>query len=132
MAKFWSEEMQCDMRSSWEVEIARILTELGIEFLYEPKRFYYRKEKESYLPDFYLVKEDIWIEVKGYYDYQSQKRQRLFAKHNKDQVLFMIFKKEYEAIRKNPGLLRVMIIIAAEEKKDLNRTYDRLRSNGGG
>lgn len=121
--KFWSKETQCEMRSSWEVEIARILTELNIRFLYEPKRFYYRKERESYLPDFYLPDQDVWIEVKGYYDNQSRRRQKLFAKYNKDQVLFMIFEKEYKAILKDPRILQQMIIIAKAEKDSLNRTY---------
>lgn len=70
-------------RSSWEANIARILNELGIEWRYEFKRFYFIQVDNgvmSYQPDFYLPDFDKWIEVKGWMDEKSKIRLTRFAK----------------------------------------------------
>ena len=53
------------MRSSYEKIYAEYLTENKIDFLYEPKRFHFSNET-SYLPDFYLIKDEMYVEVKGW------------------------------------------------------------------
>jgi predicted DNA-binding protein YlxM (UPF0122 family) len=52
------------MRSGWEVKTADYLTKHGVDWFYE---YEWLKINESirYLPDFYLPKEDKYIEVKG-------------------------------------------------------------------
>lgn len=119
--RFFSEELNMNFRSSWEVNIAEILEALDIPFDYEPRRFYFRRERESYLPDFYIPSADVWIEVKGWYDNRSRRRQFLFNKYNKDQVLFMVKEDEYKAILKEPELLRTLIDIAKLEKERIDR-----------
>ncbi|RXF11112.1 hypothetical protein EG878_14750 [Enterococcus faecalis] len=109
------------MRSSWEVDVANILDLLGIEFQYEPRRFYFRKERESYLPDFYLPEYKVWIEVKGFYDQRSQKRMRLFKKYYNTETLFMIFKEEYEQIVRDPFYLKILIDSANKERERRER-----------
>lgn len=51
-------------RSTWEHQLAHILTECGIKWEYEPKRFFL--DDCSYCPDFYLPELDTYLEVKGY------------------------------------------------------------------
>lgn len=54
------------MRSSWELRFAEKLDEVGIEWLYEPKRFPVG-EGRTYTPDFFIPKLNLWIEIKGYW-----------------------------------------------------------------
>lgn len=115
--KFWSEKLQMAFRSNWEIELAEMLTELGIAFEFEPKRFYFRAERESYLPDFYLPEFDCWIEVKGYMDQRSEKRVRLFKKYHKDSAFFLYEKEERELALNNPEILLALIGVATEEVK---------------
>jgi hypothetical protein len=52
------------LRSSWELGFAILLDLLEIDWEYEIKRFS-DHENRTYIPDFYLVNEDMFIEVKG-------------------------------------------------------------------
>lgn len=54
-----------NMRSTWEVRIAQLLTVAKIEFQYEPRKI------DGYIPDFYLPEYDLWIEVKGFMNARS-------------------------------------------------------------
>jgi hypothetical protein len=54
---------QC--RSSWEVNYARILRYNKVDYKYEPMSFKL-SNGDSYTPDFYLTKENKYIEIKGY------------------------------------------------------------------
>lgn len=57
------------MRSSWEVKLATYLDIKGVEWLYEIKKFpiTYLNTSGTYTPDFYLIKENKYIEVKGWW-----------------------------------------------------------------
>lgn len=57
------------MRSSWEIKFAKYLDENNIDWLYEPKVFpiFYNDKDGTYKPDFYLIKEDKFIEIKGWW-----------------------------------------------------------------
>lgn len=114
--KFISEKLEMSFRSNWEIELAELMTELGIEWRYEPQRFYFRAEHESYLPDFYLPEYNVWIEVKGWMDKRSLRRIKLFKKHYRDKTGFFIYEKEErELILKSPALLFTYIEIAQKE-----------------
>ncbi|MBL5777009.1 hypothetical protein HV436_01495 [Bacillus sporothermodurans] len=105
-------------RSTWEVELAETLHKLGIRFEYEPERFYFRAENESYLPDFYLPEYNVWIEVKGWMDKRSLKRVKLFKKHYGKKYGFMLFEREERdlvIVKGMTGVLLQMIEIAQEE-----------------
>ncbi|WP_197074534.1 hypothetical protein [Geobacillus kaustophilus] len=98
------------------MELAELLAELGIEFLYEPKRFHFRAERESYLPDFYLPEFNCWIEVKGYMDKRSLRRIKLFRKYYGKQYAFILYEKEErELILKDPSILFVLLEVAQQE-----------------
>jgi hypothetical protein len=114
--RFYSEKLDMYFRSNWEIELAEILTELEIEFTFEPERFYFRAERESYLPDFYLPEYNCFIEVKGYMDKRSLKRVKLFKRYYGKQYAFFLFEKEERAlVLQTPELLRTLISTALEQ-----------------
>lgn len=82
-------------RSSWEANVARILNHLNIEWEYEIKRFVFESDNElgvdSYQPDFYLSKLNIWIEVKGWLDEKSKIRLKLFREYYPEEYDNLIF-----------------------------------------
>ncbi len=75
-------------RSASEANYARYLKFLKIEFQHEPRIFLFpgvRRGNVSYLPDFYLPKEDRWVEVKGYFDPSSKTKLKRFKKYFPEQ-----------------------------------------------
>lgn len=114
--KFYSEKLKRSFRSNWEVELAELLTELGIRWEYEPRRFHFWAERESYLPDFYLPEFNVWIEVKGYMDKRSLRRIKLFRKYYGKEFGFLLYEKEErELVMKNPCVLFVLLEVAQKE-----------------
>jgi hypothetical protein len=115
--RFHSKKLDMYFRSNWEIFVAELLTDLNIEFEFEPKRVYFRAEKESYLYDFYLPEYNSVIEVKGWFDKRSQKRVKLFKKYYGAKYgFFMIMKEEMELLKNNPELIYTYIQIAEEER----------------
>jgi hypothetical protein len=110
--KYWSHTLQEAFRSNWEIELAEMLTELGITYDYEPQRLYF-PSGESYLPDFWLPDFGCWIEVKGWLDPLSQKRMSLYRRHYKEPLL-MWMKEERELCKENPKMLLSLILGAIE------------------
>lgn len=82
-------------RSSWEANVARILNYLNIEWEYEVKRFVFESDNEfgvdSYQPDFYLPKLNLWIEIKGWLDEKSKIRLELFKEYYIEEYNNLIF-----------------------------------------
>lgn len=85
------------MRSSWEVNIAKIMSMEKINWTYEPERFYFN-DGTSYLPDFYLPKKDTWIEVKGRLSTVDMFKMREFVNLGKN--LYLLRLQEYKQIMK--------------------------------
>lgn len=97
-------------RSSWEANIARYYNFVGIEWQFEPKIFVFEKIKKgcvSYTPDFYLPKEDRWVEVKGWMDDKSKTKLKRFEKYypNEYKRLEIITGKEYKEFAKYKTLI---------------------------
>jgi len=65
------------VRSSWEAAVARYFDFHGTKYLYEPKRFKLPNGL-SYLPDFFILAENKYIEVKGWYRDDYRKKVDLF------------------------------------------------------
>lgn len=65
--------IQNNYKSSWEVEFSKFLISKKIEFLYEPFAFNVFKDN-YYVPDFYLPKSGIFIEVKGKWENQAKNK----------------------------------------------------------
>lgn len=114
--RYYSETEAKMFRSTWERELAELLTSLGITYKFEPTRYFYKSHKDSYLPDFYLPEYNTYIEVKGYYDKRSQKRCNLFRKYQGNQYGFFLYmKEERDIILGNPEMIYTYLGIAQEE-----------------
>lgn len=120
--RFWSEKLQMPFRSNWEIELAELLTDLGIKWEYEPQRFYFRGEGESYLPDIFLPEYNVWVEVKGWMDKRSLRRVKLFKKYYGSETGFFLYEKEERKIcLENPEMIYTFIQIAIEERERLEK-----------
>jgi hypothetical protein len=77
-------------KSSFEVIYANWLIRNNIDFLYEPKVFKL-KDGGRYIPDFYLIKEDIYVDPKGDQVTENTERQKrnieLFKKYHSLDIL---------------------------------------------
>lgn len=72
------------VRSSWEANFLTMLNKQKIKWDYEPKMFIFedvQRGTRAYLPDVYLPKKDIWIEVKGRLRPQDKTKIRRFKKY---------------------------------------------------
>ena len=81
--KGFAKDLGVSMRSGWEKNFARYLNAEKIIWEFEPKLFIFdgvKKGNLSYLPDFYLPKDDIWIEVKGFLRPQDKIKIRRFQR----------------------------------------------------
>lgn len=76
---FIRKDLCCYFRSSWEANFARILDLLNINWQYEKERILLKSC--SYLPDFYLPKFNVYIEVKGYSLDNNRKLRELIQVH---------------------------------------------------
>jgi hypothetical protein len=81
---FYIEDLGHRCRSTWEINIGRILKYLNIKYKYEHKTFDLSKG-DSYTPDFYISKLNLYLEIKGY-------------ETDKFKEKFIRFKKEYPNI----------------------------------
>lgn len=61
------------LRSSYDLRVARALTDLDVTWYYEVDRFQL-SNKETYTPDFYLPMYDVWWEVKGYWREEAKQK----------------------------------------------------------
>lgn len=86
------------LRSSWEFIYAKYLVAKRVDFRYEHKRFYL--DAKSFLPDFYLVKEDRFVEVKGWVSPQFKKIMEEMKVFHPDIKVEIVAKKEIEQINR--------------------------------
>lgn len=88
---FIQKDKRVHCRSGFEVIYANYLMDRNISFLYEPQTFVLSKA-QRYTPDFYLVKENKWIEIKGSFNngknFHQQNKIAMFEKSHDIEVLF--------------------------------------------
>lgn len=80
------------VRSTWERAVADWLFDNDIDYDYEPERFVFNS-RISYLPDFYILQSDLYIEVKGYMRPKNKIQHKLFGQRGYN--LLVIGKQEY-------------------------------------
>lgn len=98
------EDLNLNMRSNWEANIARIFRAYSIEFEFEPKVFSFpiKRGTKGYIPDFYLTETQEWFEVKGYLDDKSKIKIKRFKKYYPEEfnkLTFVISKYSSDAIK---------------------------------
>jgi hypothetical protein len=88
------------MRSSWEVAFAYWLDHHGIRWEYEPRSFYLGKGKwgsKSYTPDFYLIDQDEYVELKGYCSPEFKLKLKRFHEMYPEIKLYVFFGRHLRA-----------------------------------
>ena len=84
-------------RSSWEANIARLLNYYQIPWQYETQTFVLREI--SYTPDF-LIKDDIYLEVKGKYLKNAEEKIKRFREFYPDKKYILIDSKLYRQLER--------------------------------
>lgn len=76
--KGWYKGFYC--QSSWELAFVIYNLEHNIPFERNKQgfKYIYNNEEHTYFPDFYLINEDKYIEIKGYFDEKSKEKARQF------------------------------------------------------
>lgn len=79
----YREDLGIVMRSNWEANVARIYNAYEVKFEFEPKVFSFpiKRGTKGYTPDFYLPKQDEWLEIKGYLDDKSKIKLKRFKRY---------------------------------------------------
>jgi predicted nuclease of restriction endonuclease-like RecB superfamily len=81
------------MDSTWEVMMATRLDELGVAWQRDPSmKLSYKTRggrKRNYIPDFYLPKYEIYIEVKGYWTDAAKHKMKDVQKRNPVKILIL-------------------------------------------
>lgn len=77
------EDLGMTLRSNWEANFARILNAYKIKFEFEPTVFPFpiKKGTKAYTPDFFINKDQSWIELKGYLDDKSKIKLKRFKRY---------------------------------------------------
>lgn len=76
--------LKVSVRSSWENNVLVWMNHKKIKWEYEPKIFMFEqiaRGTRSYIPDVYLPKEDIWIEIKGRLTIKDRTKANRFRKY---------------------------------------------------
>jgi hypothetical protein len=76
-------DIEMNVRSSWEANFVRVLNIYKIQFEFEPTVFSFpiKRGTKGYTPDFFLTRNNEWIEVKGYLDDKSKIKLKRFKRY---------------------------------------------------
>jgi len=76
-------DLGMSFRSSWEANFARVLNLYKVEFDFEPTVFPFpiKRGTKAYTPDFFLPRNEDWIEIKGYLDDKSKIKLKRFKRY---------------------------------------------------
>jgi transcriptional regulator len=83
---------QVKLMGRWELEYAQYLDDNNIEWRRPKEKFYYeysglKSGSGYYTPDFFLIKEEIYIEIKGYETDKDRAKWKWFPVDHKHKVL---------------------------------------------
>ncbi len=108
------------LRSRWEAEVARLLDNLKVVWLYGPFYVkYFNTEKKlmsNTLPDFYLPKQNLIIEVKGASISLPSTKDKIRWLHKQGYNVLLVGRKEIKLIRRNEIDLLTEKIFQESEK----------------
>jgi len=89
--------------SKFERDFAKQLEDLGYSWSYEPEGFIWLPDPKVYSPDFRILKEDgsyMYIETKGFFDYEARNKMATVRKQYPDMDLRMVFQKPDKKLSK--------------------------------
>ena len=103
------EDLGHSCRSGWEANYARYCKFFGIEYFYEPCELWFPVKRGivTYKPDFWLPKQDLWVEVKGYMRKGDETKLKRFAKHYPNERIIIIGKDFFSAMKRQ-GMNKVI------------------------
>lgn len=87
------------VRSTWEANFARIILYEHKHYLYEKQRFLL-SNNTYYIPDFYIIEENCFYEIKGYFLPDAKNKFELFKKEYPDIKIKLIYHDEYKQLYK--------------------------------
>lgn len=95
----WFDVNGTNVQGTYEKQIAEKLFELNIEFIkIKTNNHVFKYEKDgknhSYAPDFYLPEYDIYLEIKGYWWADDERKMRILKEKYNDIKLIVVFGKE--------------------------------------
>lgn len=86
-------------RSRAEGDFGKSLTQSGIGFKYETVRIKYTTVR-SYIPDFYLVDFDFYVEYKGYFRSSDRRKHTLIKEQNPSYDIRFVFQNANNTLSK--------------------------------
>lgn len=92
---FYREDLKRYFKSNLEANYARFLNHMNIKWQYEPKRFKLSNGRH-YVPDFYLLELDMWIELKGFMRFDAKEKIEFFQKEYPDLKFKVIMQNSIE------------------------------------
>ena len=78
-------------RSEFERSFAHWLIKNDVSYNYEKFYLQYQPKIKKYTPDFYLPKQDIYIETKGFFDFADRQKHLLVKEQNPDIDIRFLF-----------------------------------------
>ena len=92
-----------------EREVARLLDEAGIPWLYEPKTFVLEEDDrgratEAFTPDFYLPDADLYVEVTTMEQRLVNRKNRKIRKlRERGEMVTILYRRDFERLREQYG-----------------------------
>lgn len=99
----WFEYKGQKLQGTWELNIAKKLDELGIDW-YKPAvhrdvwEYKLDGKKKSYTPDLQLIDQDIFLEIKGYWWGDDKRKMEAVLSQHPEKKIVIIEKNEYNKI----------------------------------
>ena len=86
-----SSAQKAGFRSNIELLIAQALNKRKIDYEYENTKLVYIPKPKTYTPDFYLPLQNIYVEVKGYFDKSDRVKMQLIKQQYPDHDIRIVF-----------------------------------------
>lgn len=100
------------MRSAYEARFAKALNERSLRWEYEPRWFSLSSAK-LYMPDFYVVDLDVYVEVKGWWRDDAREKFNAFVSEYPALKCALVMKEQLEAIERRELELEACIFTSS-------------------
>jgi len=100
------------MRSTYEARLAKALNERSLRWEYEPRWFSLSTAK-LYMPDFYIVDLDMYVEVKGWWRDDAKEKFHAFISEYPALKCALVMKEQLEAIERRELELEACIFTSS-------------------
>ena len=92
-----------EVKSGYEERTILLLDLLGKKWDYEPRSFYLTDLHKSYIPDFFVEEDNLWIEVKGYWYKDAKEKWDAWRREYPELKIMLIDKKTLQELEKSNG-----------------------------